>query len=166
MTATPRFLEFAQVGSVSVGPGDDLVLVGPLELAPNADTLWIRITQTSPSGLNNFAYGIVSWQSIDGRSLGSTKFYGSTVGEVFQLPVTRAPAVKQGQLVFMPRLYNLKWAREGGPVWSLTFEASSGSIAGSGSSNVDGVVSGVLADDAGDLLTFRMQDNGLAILNP
>ena len=162
--ASPRFTEFTQVGSVTLGPGSDLVTVGAYSLADGADTLWVRVTQTSPSSGNNFAYGILAWRSTEGRSLGSIKVYGSTDGEVFQLPVSRAPNIRDGELIFMPRLYNLKWMRDNGPTWSLSFEAVSGSLSSGPSNDLGNAVASVVADAAGELLRFKLQASGLAIL--
>ena len=159
-----RFLEWTQVNTVSFSPTDDLVVVGAFNLAEQADTLWLRITQINPSSQNNFAYGIVSWQSTNGRELGSTKAYGSTVGEVFQLPVTKAPGSRQGSIVFMPRLYNLKWIRDNDIVWRLNFEAASGRLNSANAGNSVNAVSSVVGDSDGNLATFRLQTNGLAIL--
>ena len=159
-----RFLEWTQVNTVSFSPTDDLVVVGAFNLAEQADTLWIRITQINPSSQNNFAYGIVSWQSDNGRELGSTKAYGTTVGEVFQLPVTKAPGSRQGSIVFMPRLYNLKWIRDNNINWRLSFAAASGRLNSPAANNGTNAVSGVVGDSDGNLARFRLQANGLAIL--
>ena len=159
-----RFLEWTQVNTVSFSPNDDEVVVGAFTLAEQADTLWIRITQIDPTSQNNFAYGIVSWQSENGRELGSTKAYGTTVGEVFQLPVTKAPGSRQGSIVFMPRLYNLKWIRDNNINWRLSFAAASGRLNSTAADNGTNAVSSVVSDSDGNLARFRLQTNGLAIL--
>ena len=159
-----RFLEWNQINAVTFSPTDDLVVVGAFNLAEQADTLWIRITQISPDSQNNFAYGIVSWQSDNGRELGSTKAYGTTVGEVYQLPVTKAPGSRQGSIVFMPRLYNLKWIRDNNVSWRLSFEAASGRLNSAAANDGANAVAGVASDSNGNLAQFRLSANGLAIL--
>ena len=108
---------------------DDLdEVIGVFNLDEGHDTLWIRVTQLNAGPVTPWAYGILSWQSADGRELGSVKAYGHNNSEVFRLGVGLPPRVRGGSITFTPRAFNLGWIKEGFP-WSLRFEAVSGSSA-------------------------------------
>ena len=162
--AAPRFTGFIPVGDVTLSPNSNQVVVGAFPLAEGADTCWVNVKQTSPTTNNNFSYGILSWRSEEGRTLGSTKVYGRPEGEVFRLSVGLSPLQRTGSLVFEPRLYNLKWIREGGPSWSLSFSAHSGTQSSSGGDGVTGAVLGSLVDLSGESFCFtELADGQLAI---
>ena len=123
-----RFVPWSEVGSISVGPGDSVVEVGPFELVEGADTLWVRMTNTGTPGPWPWSYGILSFKTEEGQPLGSIKAYNSYVGEVFRLGNGLAPSIRSGVLTFEPRGFNLAWIKQGNP-WPLKFEAQSGSAA-------------------------------------
>ena len=95
------------------------------------DTLWVRITQLNTSPNSPWSYGILSWKTVNGFELGSTKAYGETESEVFRLGIGRPPYERSGLLTFDPRGFNLGWVANGYP-WSLKFEAASGKTTGGG----------------------------------
>ena len=117
------------LGSISVGPNDMEVFLGPIELAADADTLWLRVQQTSPAENWKYSYGLASFVSDDGATLGTTKIYGNLGGEIFALGVRRPPSIRTGRIRFVPRHYNLRWiSTEGAPKWNLSFQYESGNI--------------------------------------
>lgn len=120
------------VGSISVGPTDKAVTVGTVSLEDGADTLWVRVTQQGGDTPWRWGYGLLSWQSTDGRELGTVKAYGHHEGETYRLGVGLPPVERGGVLVFEPRSYNLGWLRATGVVWNLAFEAQSGVAVPSG----------------------------------
>ena len=120
-------MSWASVGSVNVGPQDREVLVGSFSMEPDQDTIWVRVTQTSPAEVWNYAYGLVTWRTSFGQELGSEKVYGDTDSEVFRLGVGLPPLERTGSLLFTPRAFNRRWIETSDPpIWSLSFEAQSG----------------------------------------
>jgi len=118
------------VGSVDVGPQDREVLVGPFLMGEDTDTIWVKITQTSPPDDTwNYSYGLLTWRTVQGRELGTVKVYGHPDGETFKLSTGLPPAERYGDLYFTPRAYNRRWISvDTPPVWSLSFEAQSGKV--------------------------------------
>ena len=158
MVGSPRFNGFTSVGATSLGPSSSLAVIGSFPLVAGADTLWVRVTQDSPTTNNNFSYGILSWRSADGRTLGSCKCYGRPEGEVYKLSVGLSPLIREGSIIFEPRLYNLKWLREGGPAWSLSFEAHSGATESGGGGDPIAAVSGSIFNIDGCPVEFIQTD--------
>ena len=113
------------VGSITVGPNDLAVTVGAVTLAAGEDTLWIRAVQQGGQSPWPYGFGLLSWQTTEGRELGTAKVFGHIEGEVFRLGVGLSPVERGGVLVFEPRSYNLRWVNLGNP-WSLAFESQSG----------------------------------------
>ena len=156
-----RFATWTNVGTITVTPESRLVTVGAVELVPNADTLWVRMRCTNPAGPWPWSYGILSWLSTEGNSLGSTKAYSNRAGEVFRLGVGLPPLVRAGSLTFEPRSFNLAWVRQGNP-WTLAFEARSGqSLASGGGASVTFDIT----DGTGPIGWAFNRDNGLANLD-
>jgi len=120
------------LGDITVGPLNRQVLVGSFSLEEGDDTLWVNITQISPQQEWNYSYGLVWWESTDGRQLGTQKVYGCQLGEIFRFGVGRTPVVRDGNIYFAPRAYNRRWISiDNPPQWTLNFEAESG-FTGSG----------------------------------
>lgn len=61
------------LGDITVGPLNRQVLVGSFSLEEGDDTLWVNITQISPQQEWNYSYGLVWWESTDGRQLGTDR---------------------------------------------------------------------------------------------
>ena len=120
-------MSFTEVGSVNVGPQDREVLVGSFSMEPDEDTIWFRVTQTSPDDVWTYAYGLLTWRTSFGQELGTQKVYGDRDSEVFKLGVGLPPLERTGSVYFTPRAYNRRWIQiDNPPVWSLSFEAQSG----------------------------------------
>ena len=145
-------MSWTSVGSVNVGPQDREVLVGSFTMQPDDDTIWFRITQTSPDQKWNYSYGLLTWKTSFGQELGTRKVYGDTDSEVFALGVGLAPLERTGSVLFAPRAYNRGWINASDPpIWSLTFEAQSGKRGGAGSgSQTIGAVVNSFVDSSGN----------------
>lgn len=123
-------MPFSTVGQIDVGPLDKNVLVGPFLMEPEDDTIYLRITQTSPADVWNYSFGLTTWVTNQGSELGTIKVYGDTNSEVFALGVGLPPVERYGDIMFTPRAYNRQWISiDTPPIWSLLFEAQSGKAA-------------------------------------
>ena len=120
-------MSWSDVGSIGVTPKDKDVLVGEFTLGEEHDTLFLRVTQTSPGNVWNYSFGLLTWRSTFGQELGTAKVYGSTTGECYQLGIGLPPVVRTGSLTFEPRGFNLAWVKRGNP-WTLNFQVQSGSF--------------------------------------
>ena len=121
-------MTWSPVGSVSVGPLDQCVEVGLFSLEPEQDTIWIKVTQTSPPDVWKYSYGLLTWLTSEGQELGTIKVYGDVDSEVFRLGVGLPPSQRNGRFIFTPRAYNRRWISiDNPPIWTLSFEAVSGS---------------------------------------
>lgn len=156
-----RFATWTDLGTTTFGPNDTEVNVGPVTLVEGADTLWVRVTQMSGPTPWPWSYGIASFQSVEGRSLGSVKAFGHPSGEVVRLGVGLSPLVRDGSLRFEPRSFNLAWVRNGHP-WQLNFEVRSGVSAGAGGGG--GTVRFPFTDLTNDLPFVLAPGNALANL--
>ena len=120
-------MTWVPIGSVSVGPQDLMVQVGHFVIEPDDDTIWVQITQTSPSNLWNYSYGLLTWRTSEGKELGTVKVYGDLDSEVFRLGVGLPPMVRDGMFEFTARAYNRQWISIAEPPqWTLSFKAKSG----------------------------------------
>ena len=117
------------VGTHTFTPDDDVVVVGPVSLGENDDTLWVDITQDQVTGPWPWSYGILGFRSPLGYELGTIKAFSKPEGVIQRLGLGRAPLERSGVLTFQPRSFNLAWIRQGNP-WTLTFTAESGVTAG------------------------------------
>lgn len=157
-------MTWTSVGSVDVGPQDREVLVGQFSMQPDEDTIWFRITQTSPDDVWKYSYGLLTWRTSFGQELGTKKVYGDTSGEVFRLGVGLPPLEREGAVYFTPRAYNRRWVSiDDPPIWTLEFEAQSGTTTGVGPSPELTATLTTLADLTGEALDFAI-DAGLARL--
>ena len=156
-------MTWTEVGSVNVGPQDFEVLVGSFSMEPEEDTIWFRVTQTSPEDVWKYSFGLLTWRTSFGQELGTEKVYGDTDSEVFRLGVGLPPLERTGNVYFTPRAYNRRWISiDNPPTWSLSFEAQSG-FASSGGAPAFGTRATLttLADVAGKSLDFLIE-SGLA----
>ena len=119
-------MAFASVGSITVGPTDREVTVGALTLPSGDDTLWVRVVQQGGESPWPYGFGLLYWESSEGRELGTAKVFGHVEGEVFRLGVGLSPVERGGVLKFEPRAYNLGWLKASGTFWSLAFEVQTG----------------------------------------
>jgi hypothetical protein len=149
-------MAFAPVGTIGVSPTDREVLVGDFSLEEGDDTLFLRVTQTSPLEHWSYSFGLLTWRSTGGQELGTVKVFGSKYGENYRLGIGRAPLVRTGSIYFRPRSYNRNWiAIDEPPIWVLEIEAESGKTAGSGSGQRVGLVVNSFVDTS---------DNGLSLV--
>ena len=155
-----RFATWTDLGSYTFGPNDVLVDLGAVTLAEGADTLWVRVTQLSGETPWPWSYGIAAFSSIEGRTLGSVKAFGSPTGEIVRLGVGLSPVVRDGRLLFEPRSFNLAWIRKGNP-WTLNFEVRSGTSLASSA----GTVNFPFTDTVTDLPFVLDQGNALSNLS-
>ena len=149
-------MAFAFVGTIGVSPTDREVQVGDFSLDEGDDTLFLRVTQTSPSEDWSYSFGLLTWRSSGGQELGTVKVFGSRFGENYSLGIGRPPLVRSGSIYFRPRSYNRRWIGiDDPPLWVLEIEAESGKTAGSGSGERVGVSINSFVDTA---------DNGLSLV--
>jgi len=125
-------MAFTSVGSITGGPTDREVTVGNVTLDDGADSLWVRVVQQGGDSPWPYGFGLLSWQSVEGRELGTIKVYGHHDGETYRLGNGLSPVERGGVLKFEPRMYNLRWLKASGERWSLAFEAQSGVAVPSG----------------------------------
>ena len=152
-------MSWASVGSVNVGPRDREVLVGSFSMQPDDDTIWFRVTQTSPQDVWKYSYGLLTWRTSFGQELGTEKVYGDTDSEVFRLGVGLPPLERNGSVLFTPRAYNRRWIEiDDPPTWSLSFEAQSGILVsgGSGNQNIGAVVNSFVDSSNSGLSLVRV----------
>lgn len=124
--AAPRFAnDFVFVGDITVTPESETVNVGSFTLGAGEDILWVGIQQLSPVGAGPFSYGILGFKSANGFELGTQKAWPSPDLSVSRLSVGLAPALQTGFITFEPRSFNLRWVSQGTP-WTLRFYARGG----------------------------------------
>ena len=155
--AAPRFAnDFVLVGDITVTPSDETVNVGSFTLGAGEDILWVGIQQLSPAGAGPFSYGILGFKSTNGFELGTQKAWPSPDLTVSRLSVGLAPAIQTGILTFEPRSFNLRWVSQGTP-WTLRFYARGGT---SGSGQAAVVSNSLVSSADGRGLSFLQVDFG------
>ena len=162
-------MSWKTVGTVSVGPSDREVLVGSFSMAEeDDDTIFLRVTQTSPTTPWNYSFGLVTFRTSVGQELGTAKVFGSIYGESYRLGIGLPPLVGTGNIYFTPRAYNRGWISIAEPPkWNLELEAQSGRTAGGGGSgSVGGAIGGVLSDTAGAVLSYAFREGFAYLLIP
>ena len=160
-----RLVGFKPVGTVAVGPQDREVLVGSFSMAPEDDTIWVKVHQTSPPDIWSYSYGLLTWRTDKGQELGTIKVYGDVDGEVFRLTVGLPPESLSGNFYFTARAYNRRWISvDNPPVWQLSFQAQSGVSSGGGGGGFGFAATlGVLADLADTGVSYAIS-NGVATI--
>ena len=146
------------LGQVTITENSLVVDLGPVTLQPEEDALWVKVTQVSPVDPWPFSYGLLYWESSDGRTLGTVKAYGHTAGEIYRLSNGRAPSVRTGRLFWDSRHYNLQWVKaDPAPTWTLSFQWTSGLSVDGGPSFGSRATAWVFADadDAGVPITVK-----------
>lgn len=108
------------VGSITVGPAAGAQVVG-LVTVPPMGGVEVRVKQTTPSPGFRFAYGLLSFQSVFGRELGTIKVWPDPVATDYRLGAGMSAAARTGTLVFDARSFNLKWVMAGYPL-GVAFE--------------------------------------------
>jgi len=119
-------MAWQSIGSITIGPLDATATIGTVALADGADTLWVRAVQQGGDSPWPYGFGLLWWESLEGRELGTCKIYGHHDGETYRLGNGLSPVERTGSLKFDARAYNLKWLKTMGTTWSLAFEAQSG----------------------------------------
>ena len=145
--------------------------IGEVTLNSGDDTLWVEVRQVEPVTPWPFSFGLLYFESTDGRTLGTVKAYGHTEGEIYRLGIGRPPVVRTGRLRFFSRHYNNQWVRAvEPPQWSLQFRYETGQTSGGGSGGEFGFPAtlGVLADlaDAGVSYAIDAADFATVKLSP
>ena len=143
--------------------------IGPVTFGENEQTLWVEVKQVAPVEPWPFSFGLLYFESSDGRTLGTVKAYGHRAGETYRLGLGRAPLVRSGRLKFDSRHYNLGWVKaKDPPTWTLAFRVETGS-----DSSGDDVPSfgtratlGVLTDTAGAVIDYAITDGVARVLLP
>ena len=150
------------LGDLVIGPTDHELWLGPITLGEGDDSLWLEVTQTSPTENWRYSYALVSFITDEGAELGTTKIYGNLHGEVFRLGIKRPPVVRTGRIRFVSRPYNLAWLSvQGAPTWHLSFAWESGQSGVGAPSLGTRATLGVLADLAETAVKYAI-DQGFA----
>ncbi len=102
------------VGRVTVGPFDDSVVVGPIEV-PTAGGFEFSVRQVEPTPFK-WGNGLVSFVSSQGRELGTEQVWPKLQRESYYLGDNLTVLENSGVLIFEPRLWNLRWVRAGFPL--------------------------------------------------
>jgi hypothetical protein len=102
------------VGRVTVGPFDDVVEVGPIEV-PTAGGFEFSVRQVAPTPFR-WGNGLVSFVSSQGRELGTAQVWPKVERESYYLGANLTVLDNSGVLIFEPRLWNLRWVRAGFPL--------------------------------------------------
>lgn len=111
---------WTKIGSVTVGPFDSEVTIGPINVPPqNGVELWVQ--QVSPPSSWNYGYGLLWAENSNGRFIGTIKVYGHPEGEAYRLGDGLSSSIGTGVLKFSPRAYNLRWIEASNETWSLDF---------------------------------------------
>jgi hypothetical protein len=102
------------VGRVTVGPSDDSVTIGPIEV-PVAGGFEFKVGQVEPTPFL-WGNGLVSYISSQGRELGTVQVWPKMERESYYMGANLTVIDNTGVLVFEPRLWNLRWVRAGFPL--------------------------------------------------
>ena len=117
-------MAWTRVGSVTVGPASQAITFGQIEVPPQGG-IEMQCRQTSVDHGFKFAYGLLSFESVLGRELGTVKCWPVPEWTAFRLGEGLSSLSRAGSLVFEPRSYNLRWVKAGFP-WSIEFMADIG----------------------------------------
>lgn len=155
---------FSDLGSLTIGPSDIYKDLGPITLPEGHDTLWLDVTQLSPTENWQYSYGLVSFLTSEGAELGTSKVYGNQDGEKFTLGIGLPPLDRTGLVRFTPRHYNLKWvSTEGAPNWVLAFKWRSG-VSCSGGGGFGSVATlGVFGNFADTRVSWAIEEPGAKV---
>lgn len=153
------------LGQFTITENTLVVDLGPATLQPDDDAVWVKVRQVFPDDPWPFSYGLLYWESSDGRTLGTVKAYGHTSGEVFRLSTGRAPLVRAGRLYWDSRHYNLQWVKaKDPPTWTLAFQWSSGQTSSGSPAFGNRATLGSFANPDGSGIPLTVSD-GTAKLN-
>ena len=157
------------LGQHTIGPNTETLDIGPVTFEENESILWVEVRQVAPAGPWPFSFGLLYFESSDGRTLGTVKAYGHSTGETYRLGVGRPPLVRSGRLKFDSRHYNLGWVKAKNPqTWTLAFSVETGSDSSGGDVPVFGTRAtlGVLTDVAGSVIDYAITEGVARILLP
>ena len=157
------------LGQHTIGPNTETLDIGPVTLEETESVLWVEVKQLAPAGPWPFSFGLLYFESSDGRTLGTVKAYGHRAGEIYRLGVGRPPLVRTGRLKFDSRHYNLGWVKaKNPPTWTLAFSVEAGSDSSGGDVPSFGTRAtlGVLTDVAGTVIDYAITDGVARILLP
>ena len=147
------------LGTFTITENSVVVDLGQVTLGPSDDSLWVKVQQVSPAEPWPFSYGLLYFESADGRTLGTVKAYGHQSGEIFRIGTGRAPLLGDGRLYWESRHYNLGWVKaKDPPTWRLAFQWESGQSASSPDSSGAGATLGSPADFADTGVSYAIAD--------
>jgi hypothetical protein len=119
-------MAWTRIGTVTVSPETELAVIGPVTV-PQVGGVEVSVRQISPAGPFRFAYGLLSFESGNGRDLGTVKVWATEQHTSYRLGDGLSTQDPDGRLVFEPRSYNLRWVKAGWP-WTLEFLADVGTV--------------------------------------
>ena len=151
-----RLAGYQRIGELTFTPDDLTTVVGSFSIAPEDDTIWVRVTSQQPPTPWPWSYGVLGWRTEQGYELGSCKAYSDEAGHTFKLGVGLVPQLQSGEITFEPRGYNLAWVKKGNP-WTLTFEAQSGKASDGAPVFGTRATLGVLGNLARDAVSYAIE---------
>jgi hypothetical protein len=112
-------MAWQEVGTINLDGSLQSVPVGAVPI-PSSGGLEIRVQQLTPADEALFRAGLLYVRTTNGRTLGSTKFWGHAEGEDYPLGTLLTSEETTGTLYCEPRWLNLK-SLKGGRTWTLKF---------------------------------------------
>ena len=153
------------LGLHTITANDYVLDLGPVTLGADDDTLWVKVRQEAPVEPWPFSYGLLYFETLDGRTLGTTKAYAHPLGEFYRLGIGRPPLERSGRLYWDSRHYNLGWVKaKDPPSWTLSFQWESGQSSVGTPSLGSRATLGVLADLADTGVSYSIREGVARIL--
>ena len=153
------------LGQITFTASDTDQYLGPITLGEGDDTIWLDVTQVSPTENWRYAFCLVSFVTDEGAELGTTRVYGNQSGEVFRLGVRRPPLLRTGRIRVFARHYNLAWLNaKNAPDWVLSFQWEAGKTSSTPADPGLTATLGVLADLVGAGVSYAINPAGFATI--
>ena len=122
-------MSWTPLGQITVLPTVESYTLGPVDLNPNDDTLWVRSRAVNYDPSWPYSFGLVSYLSSEGFELGTIKVFAKEYWEPYELTVGRPPLQRSGVLQYVPRSFNLAWTEKKNiPELVLELEYQSGEV--------------------------------------
>jgi hypothetical protein len=104
-------MSWQTVGTVTISPTTDSAVVGPVEV-PTTGGLRVKLRQVGSVPFR-WGFGLLSYESQNGLELGTIQVFPRPVFTSYLLGPGMIVDDPQGQLIFEPRTWNLRWIQAG-----------------------------------------------------